>query len=50
MNCFREVRQHREISQQLKIMLLELTKTEARVKNDLTSTDTMPDRGLHPFA
>lgn len=45
-----KVRQQREISQQSKVMLLKLTKTEPRVKNDLTSADPLLDRCLRPFA
>ena len=45
-----KVRQQREISQQLKVMLLKLTKTEPRVKNDLTSADPLLDRPVRSFA
>lgn len=45
-----KVHQQREISQQLKVMLLKLTKTEPGVKNDLTSADSLLDRHLRPFA
>lgn len=45
-----KVTQQREISQQLKVVLLKLTKTEPGVKNDLTSADPLLDRHLRPFA
>ena len=44
-----KVRQSLEISQQLKIMLLKLTKTKPGVKNDLASADPLLDRHLRPF-
>ena len=44
-----KVRQSLEISQQLKIVLLKLTKPEPGVKNDLASADPLLDRHLRPF-